>query len=34
MYLQDLSVEELEAKCYDKFDFHLEALQVLIAEAG
>ena len=32
--LQELSREELEAKSYEKFFFHLEALQVLIADAG
>ena len=31
---QDLSVEELESKCYDKFDLRLEDLQILIAESG
>ncbi|XP_066022145.1 intermembrane lipid transfer protein VPS13A-like [Pocillopora verrucosa] len=30
---KDLSVEELESKCYDKFDFKLEDLQILIAKA-
>ena len=33
-FYQDLSVEELESKCYDKFDFKLEDLQILIAKAG
>lgn len=32
--VQDLSIEELEKSCYDKFDLRLEALQVLIAKAG
>ena len=27
-------MEELESKCYDKFDFKLEDLQILIAKAG
>jgi len=27
-------MEELESKCYDKFDFRLEDLQILIAKAG
>lgn len=27
-------MKELESKCYDKFDFRLEQLQVLIARAG
>ena len=31
---QDLSMEDLESKCYDKFDFKLEDLQVLIAKTG
>lgn len=31
---QDLSVEDLESKCYDKFDFRLEDLQILIAKSG
>lgn len=29
-----LSVEDLESKCYDKFDFRLEDLQILFAKAG
>ena len=33
-FYQDPSVEELESKCYDKFDFKLEDLQILIAKAG
>ena len=33
-FYQDLSVEELESKCYDKFDFKMEDLQILIAKAG
>ncbi|XP_022794312.1 vacuolar protein sorting-associated protein 13A-like [Stylophora pistillata] len=31
---KDLSVEDLESKCYDKFDFKLKDLQILIAKAG
>ncbi|XP_068741113.1 intermembrane lipid transfer protein VPS13A-like [Montipora capricornis] len=31
---KDLSMEDLESKCYDKFDFRLEDLQILIAKAG
>ena len=31
---QDLSVEDLESKCYDKFDLRLEDLQILIAKSG
>ena len=31
---QDLSVEDLESKCYDKFDVRLEDLQILIAKSG
>ena len=27
-------MEDLESKCYDKFDFRLEDLQILIAKAG
>lgn len=27
-------MEDLESKCYDKFDFKLEDLQVLIANTG
>ena len=27
-------MEDLESKCYDKFDFKLENLQILIAKAG
>lgn len=27
-------MEDLESKCYDKFDFRLENLQILIAKAG
>ena len=31
---QDLSMEDLESKCYDKFDLRLEDLQILIAKSG
>lgn len=31
---QHLSVEDLESKCYDKFDLRLEDLQILIAKSG
>ena len=34
LFYQDLSMEDLESKCYDKFDFKLEDLQVLIAKTG
>ena len=27
-------MEDLESKCYDKFDFKLDDLQILIARAG
>ena len=27
-------MEDLETKCYDKFDFKLDDLQILIAKAG
>ena len=27
-------MEDLELKCYDKFDFSLKDLQILIAKAG
>lgn len=27
-------MEDLESKCYDKFDFRLEDLQILIVKAG
>ena len=27
-------MEDLESKCYDKFDLRLEALQILIAKSG
>ena len=27
-------MEDLESKCYDKFDFRLEDLQILIAKGG
>ncbi|KAL9987728.1 hypothetical protein ACROYT_G002079 [Oculina patagonica] len=31
---KDLSMEDLESKCYDKFNLRLEDLQILIARAG
>ena len=31
---QDLSVEDLESKCYDTFNLRLEDLQILIAKSG
>ncbi|CAH3166779.1 unnamed protein product [Porites lobata] len=31
---KDLSMEDLESKCYDKFDLRLEDLQILIAKSG